>query len=86
MGIDLDAPEPLYEQLAAILRARIADGTYERRVPSGPALVAEFDLSLPTVQRALRMLRDEGLVRTVVGRGTFVVRPGAGDEDDVKPS
>lgn len=80
MGIDLDAPEPLYEQLAAILRARIADGTYERRIPSGPSLVDEFDLSLPTVQRALRILRDEGLVRAVVGRGTFVVRPdGAGE-------
>lgn len=79
MGIDLDAPEPLYEQLAAVLRARIADGTYARRLPSGPALVAEFDLSLPTVQRAVQALKDEGLVRAVVGRGTFVVRPD-GDE------
>lgn len=78
MGIDLDAPEPLYEQLAAVIRQRVQDGTYERRIPSGPTLADEFDLSMPTVQRALGVLKDEGLIISVKGRGTFV-RPDAGD-------
>ncbi|TDD76160.1 GntR family transcriptional regulator [Actinomadura rubrisoli] len=82
MGIDLDAPEPLYEQMAAIVRARIQDGTYERRVPSGPTPAREFGLALPTVQRALQLLKDEGLVRAVVGRGTFVVRPVAPNQEN----
>jgi GntR family transcriptional regulator len=79
VGIDLDAPEPLYEQLAAVIRQRIQDGTYARRLPSGPTLADEFDLSMPTVQRALGVLKDEGLIVSVKGRGTFV-RPAADDE------
>ncbi|GLZ05005.1 hypothetical protein Acsp03_24710 [Actinomadura sp. NBRC 104412] len=83
MGVDLDAPEPLYEQLAAIIRQRIQDGTYARRLPSGPALAAEFGLALPTVQRALGLLKDEGLIVAVKGRGTFV-KPPAGDDQDAE--
>ena len=75
MTIDLDSPEPLYEQVAAIIRRRIQDGTYEKRVPSARKLMDEFDLSLPTIQRAIGLLRDEGVVVTRVGRGTFVVKP-----------
>lgn len=82
MGIDLDAPEPLYEQLAAILRARIADGTYERRLPSGPALASEFEVAVPTVQRALGLLKDEDLIVAVKGRGTFVRQPSTSNGDD----
>ena len=81
MGIDLDAPDPLYEQLAAVIRRRIADGTYTRRLPSGPALAAEFDLSMPTVQRALAVLKDEGLIVSVKGRGTFVKDGGQSDDE-----
>lgn len=72
MSVDLDSPDPLYEQVAAIIRARIADGTYAKRIPSARTLVDEFDLSLPTIQKAMRLLRDEGVVVTRVGRGTFV--------------
>ncbi|WP_285495623.1 GntR family transcriptional regulator [Actinomadura sp. NBRC 104425] len=79
MGIELDAPEPLYAQLAAVIRQRIQDGTYARRIPSGPALADEFDLSIPTVQRALGLLKDEGLIVSVKGRGTFV-KPQPGDQ------
>lgn len=75
MTIDLDSPDPLYEQVAAIIRRRIQDGSYEKRVPSARKLMDEFDLSLPTVQRAIGLLRDEGVVVTRVGRGTFVAKP-----------
>ena len=81
MGIDLDAPEPLYEQLAAVIRRRIQEGTYARRLPSGPALADEFDLSMPTVQRALAVLKDEGLIVSVKGRGTFVKDGGQSDDE-----
>ncbi|MDA2803676.1 GntR family transcriptional regulator [Nocardiopsis suaedae] len=78
MEIDLDGPEPLYEQIAAVLGARITDGTYEsrRRIPSEAALCEEFSVSRPTARAAVKLLNDRGLTVTVRGKGTFV----AGEE------
>lgn len=75
-GIDFEGPDPLHAQLADLLRSRIADGTYEinRKIPSQRELEVEFGVARPTVQRALKTLVDEGLIRQVQGRGTFVVK------------
>jgi GntR family transcriptional regulator len=78
-GVDHDAPDPLYEQIARVIRERIEDGTYDRRVPGEMVLADEFDVSRPTVRSALDILAAEGLVRAVRGRGTFVIRPESGD-------
>ncbi len=59
-------------QLAGILRERITAGKLGPRVPSIMELAGESGLSAATVKRALRLLRDEGLIYTVPGRGTFV--------------
>ncbi|WP_036963663.1 GntR family transcriptional regulator [Promicromonospora kroppenstedtii] len=74
MTLDLDGPEPLYAQIAAVLAARIADGTYpaRRRIPSETELTEEFDVSRPTVRQAIQVLRDRGLAETVRGKGTYV--------------
>jgi DNA-binding GntR family transcriptional regulator len=73
--IDLDGPDPIYQQLADILRAQIADGTLppNRPVPSITTLVQTYGVARGTAIHALEVLRDEGLVRTVQGRGTFVI-------------
>jgi GntR family transcriptional regulator len=65
---------PLYEQLAAILREMITSGELGPRdpLPSEPYLMGEQGLSRTTVRRALNILRDEGLIQTFAGRGTFV--------------
>jgi GntR family transcriptional regulator len=77
MTLDLDGPEPLYEQIADLLAARIADGTYppRRRIPSEAALCEEFDVARPTARAAVALLVDRGLVRTVRGKGTYVREP-----------
>ena len=72
--INEDDPRPAYVQLAAILRARIEDGTYTGRLPSERDLQQEFGSAPMTSRKAIRLLADEGLVHTVAGRGTFVVR------------
>ena len=54
-------------QLAAILRARIDSGEITAKVPSERTLHQEFGLAPVTIRKAVRMLRDEGLVRTVPG-------------------
>lgn len=76
--IDLDGPEAIFKQLAAILEKRIADGTYEpkRRIPSEAELRAEFDVSRTTVRAAVEILKDRGLVEPVQGKGVYVVEQG----------
>jgi DNA-binding GntR family transcriptional regulator len=67
-------PEPLYHQLAAILRDMITTGELEPRapLPSESYLQQEQGVSRGTVRMAVGILRDEGLVVTIGGRGTFV--------------
>jgi GntR family transcriptional regulator len=74
MPWDPDGPEPIYKQLAAELRSRIASGVYvpNRRIPSEAQLSREFDVHRSTVRQALDILREQGLVIGVQGRGTFV--------------
>ena len=59
-------------QLAGLLRDRIKAGKIGPRVPSIMELADETGLSAATVKRALGLLRDEGLIYAVPGRGTFV--------------
>jgi GntR family transcriptional regulator len=72
--IDRYADEPLYSQLAAILRRRIESGDLARLdpLPSETTLTQEYGVSRDTVRRAVAVLRDEGLVFTVAQRGTYV--------------
>jgi len=75
--IDFDGPDPIYRQLADVLKSRIGDGVYppNRKIPSEAALCSEFDVSRNTVRAALRILAGLGMVRPVVGRGVFVIPP-----------
>jgi GntR family transcriptional regulator len=68
---------PLYVQLAAILRRAIESGQVRPRqpVPSESYLMGEHGVSRGTVRHALEILRDEGLIQTFPGRGTFVNDP-----------
>jgi GntR family transcriptional regulator len=79
--IDRDAPDPPWVQLAAILRSRIASGEITSRLPGERALRQEFGLAPVTIRKAVRQLRDEGLVRTTPGWGTYVVKK----NDDANP-
>jgi DNA-binding GntR family transcriptional regulator len=74
MTLDPLGPTPVYQQLAAILRARIESGELapNRPIPSETALQQEHGVARGTARRAVALLRDEGLVVTVKGRGTFV--------------
>jgi GntR family transcriptional regulator len=71
-AIDADSPEYPYVQLAALLRAGIASGEIRPRVPSITELAEETGLATGTVRRALAILKDEGLIEAVPGRGSFV--------------
>jgi GntR family transcriptional regulator len=75
--IDHDGPTPLYVQVADAIGARINRGELppNRPIPSENQLVQEYGVARGTARKAIELLRDRGLVTTVVGRGTFVVPP-----------
>lgn len=76
VGIDEGSPDWPYQQAAARIRERIRAGELGPRLPSYMSLAHELEVSPMTVQRAIRLLREEGLVYTVPGRGTFVAGRG----------
>lgn len=77
MGYEWLGPEPIYRQLAAILRGRITGGTYQPGypIPSTAALVEETGVTARTVRRAVAILVEEGLLVGSPGRGMYVTDP-----------
>jgi GntR family transcriptional regulator len=72
--VDRHDPTDLYEQVAGEIRRAIADGEAKpgERLPPAKDLAAVLDVNTNTVLRALRLLRDEGLLEFRRGRGASV--------------
>jgi len=72
--IDRGESRELYQQVAAELRRAIADGEAKpgERLPPARDLAAVLGVNTNTVLRALRVLRDEGLLEFRRGRGITV--------------
>ena len=70
--VDPNSAEWPYQQVAAQLREQIASGEMGPRLPSAMDLAERMGVAPNTVQRALKVLREEGLIYSVPGRGTFV--------------
>jgi GntR family transcriptional regulator len=73
--LDHQSSLPLFEQTAAEIRRAIADGEAKpgERLPPAKDLAAILGVNTNTVLRALRDLRDEGLLEFRRGRGITVV-------------
>src|SRR5579885_3589946 len=72
--IDRQEPTELFEQVAAEIRRAIADGEAKPggRLPPARDLAAVMGVNTNTVLRALRLLRDEGLLEFRRGLGVRV--------------
>jgi GntR family transcriptional regulator len=72
--IDRDDPTLLHDQVAAQIRRAIADGEAKpgERLPPARHLAAVMHVNTNTVLRALRLLRDEGLLELRPGPGIRV--------------
>jgi GntR family transcriptional regulator len=72
--VDNGDPTPLYQQVAAEIRRSITDGEAKpgERMPLAKDLARVLGVNTNTVLRALRELRDEGLLEFRRGRGITV--------------
>ena len=69
---DRSSPLPLWAQVSGDIRRRVADGEFTEGFPGEIALTEQYAVSRHTVREALRVLRDEGLLKSERGRGTTI--------------
>ena len=88
MPIRPEDPRLPYVQLADELRAAIESGRYKEgdQLPSTRQLAEEHGISTGTVQRAMKVLRDQGLVGAHQGRGAFVLASNPPRDPEADPS
>lgn len=69
-AVDRANPLPLWAQVEADLRRRLAAGAFVDRFPTDEELVSSYDVSRHTAREAVRHLAEDGLVVRERGRGT----------------
>jgi GntR family transcriptional regulator len=69
-----EGPSYAYVQVADHLQARISAGNLApgARMPGEQALREEYGVALGTIRKALRVLRERGVVVTTPSLGTFI--------------
>jgi len=84
VNINRDDPAHLHNQVAAEIRRSITDGEARpgERLPPARHLAAVLGVNTNTVLRALRTLRDEGLIEMRPRRGIRVV--GTPDQSEIR--
>ena len=75
--LDPDLDEPLYRQLFDFFHEEILAGRLPRgeKIPPTRELALRLGLNRMTISSAYELLESEGLIRTHVGRGSFVAAP-----------
>jgi GntR family transcriptional regulator len=74
--VDRDSGVPPWRQVAADLRRRIAGGEWTSRLPSQRDLGYEYEVNFKVIRKALDALKEEGLIVTEQGYGSFVAGRG----------
>jgi DNA-binding transcriptional regulator YhcF (GntR family) len=74
MTLDPDDPRPPYQQVANAIRAAILTRKFAPgdKLPSGSELAQRYGVARMTVQQAMRLLREEGLIVSRQGSGIYV--------------
>lgn len=73
---EFEPDRPRWQQVADVVRQRIKSGTYPPKyLVSELSLVQEFGIARDTARKAVRALREEGLIYTVPHLGSFVSPP-----------
>ncbi|WP_167501509.1 GntR family transcriptional regulator [Streptomyces malaysiensis] len=77
MSLPRDSHTPPYQLVADDIRQQIRSGRLKpgEKTPSSRELEARHKIANMTARSALRVLRDEGLIYTTPGRGSYVSDP-----------
>ena len=72
-----DKGTPVYQQIKDAIRAKMQSGEWQagKMIPSENQLADSLNASRMTINRSLRELTAEGLLKRVHGLGTFVAEP-----------
>lgn len=72
--VDPDDPRPPYVKIAASIRAAILSSEFEpgTKLPTQEELAKFFGVVRATVGNSIRLLSDEGFIRSVTGSGAYV--------------
>ncbi|GLU46147.1 GntR family transcriptional regulator [Nocardiopsis ansamitocini] len=70
----IDAPRSRYQQVADLIREAIQRGDYApgSALPSQPTLAGKYGINQTSIGKAIALLRREGLVRVIKGKGAYV--------------
>jgi GntR family transcriptional regulator len=69
--LDHNSPTALYVQLADILRGQIGRGELTGRIPSVKTIAQQYEVAVGTADKALAILRQDGLIVSAKGRGHY---------------
>ncbi|WP_019893464.1 GntR family transcriptional regulator [Allobaculum stercoricanis] len=72
--MNLDSSKPLYLQIEADIKNNILSKKYKpgEKLPTENVLSEQYEVSKITIRKAIQKLSDEGFVKKVQGKGTFV--------------
>ncbi len=75
--ISYQSKDPIYIQIVSQIKKLVLEGKLKPgdSIPAMRTLAKDLSVSVITVQKAYEILRDEGFLNTVVGKGTFVEMP-----------
>lgn len=75
--LDHESIIPLYHQLKEILKETIDKGELKigDKIPSENKLCSQYNISRNTAKKAIEDLVQEGVLRRIQGKGTFVSKP-----------
>jgi GntR family transcriptional regulator len=69
--IDPESPDWPYVQVVDQIRDRVSDGRWAPKLPTRQVIANELEVSHMTVQRAIDLLKAEGVLYSVPGRGVY---------------
>lgn len=74
MIINVQLKEPIYEQIVLQIKSKIKNGelTAGDSLPAIRTLAKDLKVSVITVKKAYEILQTDGLIMSVVGRGTVI--------------
>lgn len=72
--INHKSSEPIYEQIGTQIKEMILSGTLQDGdiITSVRMLAKELGIGILTVQKAYDKLQTEGIIETVIGKGTYI--------------